>query len=161
MKQVPLTRGMFALVDDEDFDRVSQFKWCARIGYNGNWYAGHYMSGKDDVFEYLHNFITGKKNVDHRDGDGLNNQRFNLRHCTSSQNAANSCKRRSAKVTSSYKGVSWDSTRHRWRMAIMINYKWIGKRFDTESEAALAYDFYARKFFGEFARCNFGLGELL
>jgi len=98
--------------------------------------------------------------VDHKDGDGLNCTRGNMRVCTSSQNKANKIKQSNG-ITSQYKGVNWfryDPLRYakvgRWRMEICFEGKRISKYFDTEIEAAKAYNKYALELFGEFALLN-------
>lgn len=94
MKKIPLSRGMFALVDDSDYERVIQFKWCVDTNDYKRFYAKHgyaYKNGKRPCIK-LHHFLIGRikgKEVDHIDGNGLNNQRNNLRFCTRTQNAWN------------------------------------------------------------------------
>jgi hypothetical protein len=160
MKTIPLTRGQFALVDDEDFERVSKLKWyalkCIRDG-QVCWYGARTRPGHRTML--LHRFVmdapSGVK-VDHKDGNGLDCRRHNLRLCTNAQNSANSSKK---KGTSSYKGVYLDKdgpAKNRWVASIMANntYTWLG-RHETEEEAARAYDSAARAKFGEFACVNF------
>jgi len=95
MKEIKLTgkRGGVALVDDEDYERLSQFKWNhLHVGYAGR----SVMVDKKKSMVYMHIFImgdTGFPEVDHKDGNKLNNQRSNLRPCTRSTNATNSGKR--------------------------------------------------------------------
>lgn len=93
--------------------------------------------------------------IDHKDGNVFNNKRSNLRMATFSQNNANRPKIHH-KSTSKYKGVSFEKRRKHWRCCIMVNFKqiYLGK-FDNEIIAALAYDNAARKYFGEFACCNY------
>ena len=84
MKKIPLTKGKFALVDDEDFERLSQFKW-----HYGKGYAAR-KTNEDYI--YMHKEILGigkKQEGDHKNGDKLNNQRANLRTCTHAQNMFN------------------------------------------------------------------------
>jgi hypothetical protein len=153
MKKIPLTKGKFALVDDEDFEYLNQWKWCAWIG-DGRSYAVR-NAGKDQkrgMFERMHRVILRLKKgeiPDHIDGNGLNNQRSNLRIATHSQNAMNTRKR--SGCSSQYKGVSYDKVRSQWMC--MVRGKYVG-RFNSEKEAAQAYNVHAQKIFGEFASLN-------
>lgn len=156
MKEIPLTQGYVALVDDEDYKRVSKYKWClVDQRKKGRVYAKGYAAGK---IVLMHRIILGVTDsamkVDHKDGNGLNNQRSNLRICTNSQNQMNAKKRRGG--TSKYKGVSWNSQYSKFRVVLDVDSKqyYIG-RYTDELEAALAYDAAAREHFGEFALCNF------
>lgn len=152
MKVIPLTLGKFAKVSDEDYERVVNFgKWKAWPVKN-TFYARCYVG--DAKYILLHWFITGEKGIDHKDRDGLNNQRENLRKATPSQNGANKIKCGGA---SKYKGVSRNTTvgGKPWRAYITKDgeRKQIGT-FTTEDEAALAYNKAASERFGEFARLN-------
>jgi hypothetical protein len=103
----------------------------------------------------MHNLVLPDvKKPDHRDGDGLNNTRANLRSATRSQNAMN---RRKQKGTSSrFKGVSWNKREQKWKVKIMFNCRVINLgSFDSEKAAARTYDAAAKKYFGEFAKLNF------
>lgn len=93
MKEIQLTRGFVALVDDEDFERLNQFKWCLY-----NQYAGRKLKSTEGPrntarlmhHELLPDIVKGKTHVDHKDRNKLNNQRNNLRYCTQGQNTLNS-----------------------------------------------------------------------
>jgi hypothetical protein len=99
------------------------------------------------------------RDVDHEDGDKLNNQEYNLRPATRSQNMANVGKRSGG--SSKYKGVSWRESRQRWRARIKVGYQEIPcGHFAEERDAALAYDEAAEHHFGEFALTNRKLGLL-
>lgn len=144
MKQIILTQGKFALVDDDDFERLSQFKWWAHKQPN-TFYAGRMITlenGKRISF-MMHHAVFGKAplgmEVDHIDGNGLNNQKSNLRFVTRRQNMQNAVNHR-VKRTSRYPGVSFDVRRRKWKAYIKINgvHKDIG-RFDSENEAFMAY----------------------
>jgi len=158
MKQIQLNLGKVALVDDEDYVRVSQFKWIA-FTHGNTWYAARRVSvnGKWTT-QKMHQLIIGdnplKLDIDHIDGDGLNNQKSNLRLCTHRQNMMN---RKPNKNSSSvYKGVVWHKSMCRWRALIRIEGKLthLGL-FIIEEDAAIAYDTSATENFGEFARINF------
>lgn len=162
MKHVALTRGLFALVDDEDYEAiVAAGTWQARPSNRGStWYAAR-RSNKDRGSKqtYLHRFILGlgagrNPMVDHRDGNGLNNCRANLRLASPSQNAAS----RVGFNSSGFKGVT--AAKNQWVVRLGRKGACIG-RFDDPVEAAYAYDVAARQIYGEFARLNFPrAGEL-
>ena len=161
MKTIELTQGQVALVDDEDFEWLSKWKWCAdKTSRNGNYYAARYPrknENRSKKYIRMHREILGAKPCaqgDHRDGNGLNNCRDNLRVCTHAQNQQN--KRISKKNTSGFKGVHWHSLTGKWRAQIKAN----GKRmhlglFANPVQAAHAYDAKAKELFGEFAKPNF------
>jgi hypothetical protein len=159
MKTIPLTQGQHAIVDDEDYPELSQFKWCAHR--NGNTFYAvrtEWTDGKDRSI-MMHRQIVGlghgdKREVDHRSGDGLNNQTSNLRIATHQQNQHN--QRLQRRTASGYKGVCWVKRDKKWRADIAINSKpkWLGL-FNTAAEAAHAYDKAALELHGEFACLNF------
>ena len=170
MKTVPLhgkkAAGRVALVDDEDYDLVMQFRWYVlepiRHGHTGGPYAiartGH--GRKNNPMVLMHKLLTGWPQTDHRNHDGLDNQRSNLRPATNLQNHANERKPLSygGKPTSSrYKGVSWAPRQRRWVARIRVGN---GKRlnlgsFKSEIDAARAYDEAALAASGEYACLNF------
>lgn len=149
MKLVPLTQGQFAKVDDEDFERLLSYKWQAKK-YRKTFYAARSIrtqTGKQKTLS-MHRFIMGcpvELEVDHIDGDGLNNQKQNLRIVTTRQNHQNLHR----KSTSFYPGVCWDKKEQKWHAAIRIKNK-IKKlgRFKDELDAAKAY-FNALESIGE------------
>ena len=152
MKRISLTQNKFALVDDIDFDEVSKYKWRA-LKANRNFYAMRDLKGKHIS---MHRFIMKPSNnfcVDHKDCDGLNNQRSNLRICSASQNSMNQRKKASA---SKFKGVWITAGKRRFGASIKVNKKcvYLGC-FEKQVDAAIAYDKAANQYFGEFARTNF------
>lgn len=159
MKEIPLTQGKVALVDDEDYERVAQIKWHA-VCQRRVWYAQrNFISAKTGrrTTQRMQRFILGDctaPHIDHRDQDGLNNQRENLRPCTFAQNFRNRGAQRNN--TSGYKGVTWHPTKKRWIAAIQVDSikRHIGN-FHDPAEAARAYDAVAAEHFKEFAVLNF------
>lgn len=156
MKRIKLTQNKYALIDNEDFKKVSKFNWYAKKISN-IYYATHgvRVGGKDKTV-FLHQFILNFPNklIDHKDRNGLNNQKENLRICTPTQNGANKIKQ-SNKTSSKYKGVYWHRLSSRWVAQVGINNKCYNLgSFKTESEAAKIYNKKARELFGNFARLN-------
>ncbi len=158
MKLIPLTNGYSAKVNDRDYDWLLQWKWYAKVSDN-NVYAARTITGEGGkrITIRMHRFIMKvtdpSVDIDHEDGDGLNNQRENLRPCTRQQNTMNSGSRKGA--ISKFKGVSWHHTKKRWFSQIGVS----GKNknlgyFDNEEDAARAYNTIARNLHGEYARYN-------
>lgn len=149
MKELTLSRGKIALVDDEDFEYVSQWKWTA-LFTSKNWYAS-----RDGSKILLHRIIMRARSgqiVDHKDRNGLNCQKINLRFCTKSQNQMN---RRPRGGTSRYKGVWLRGDTDRWQAEIHYNYKKVSLGcYNTQEEAAIAYNKAAKEYHGEFANLN-------
>jgi len=151
---------VFALVDDEDFEHLSQWKWSTRGAKNTHIIYAQRSSSvsssdKRRTIITMHRQLLNpgpRVYVDHIDGNGVNNQKLNLRVCTSQTNQFNSD---STTGTSKYKGVCFDTRRGKWRAYLMFNRKhvYLG-RFDTEWEAAEAYNEKAFELFGDFARLN-------
>lgn len=159
--KVPLSRGLFALVSAEDYDRVMAHKWMARLEKR-TWYAIRDLprepGRKYRSKEKLHRFIMGAGPdvlVDHRDGDGLNNTRGNLRTASPGENNRN-IRKPAHGLTSSFKGVSWHPKAQKYQATIRFNRKnhYLGL-FADPVDAAWAYDREARKLHGDFACCNF------
>lgn len=170
MKKIPLTQGQFAIVDDEDFEEVARHKWhaCKRLH---SWYAERTENGIDGrprTVE-MHRQVMGLTpsdrgiHVDHKNGDGLDCTRGNMRICTARQNQHNSVHNRKAGKTSKYKGVYWHKKGGKWNARIRageIDKDGRSKTihlglFVDEAEAARAYDDAARRHYGAFAATNF------
>ncbi len=157
MKLIPLSQGgkhagkFFAKVDDNIYKFLIQWKWCATKAHN-TWYAKRTENKKSIM---MHRVILGITDpdilIDHADHDGLNNQGYNIRKATLSQNAAN----KTASGYSNYLGVTYEKDRNKWRACVSINGKntKIG-RFNTETEAALAFNEAAKIHHGKFANLN-------
>lgn len=157
MTRIALTGGMTCIVDDQDAELVSRWKWQARQSRN-TWYATRsgWSEGKK-VSVMMHCLILGvgpRVIVDHRNGDGLDNRRENLRIATNQENCFN---RRPLPGTSSrFKGVDFYKRNGKWRARIKRDgrLRHVGN-FDSEEDAARRYDQEARILFGDFARTNF------
>lgn len=149
-KQIPLGKSGYALVDDEDFERVSEFSWTTvKHGYVGRRLAKGNM--------LLHRFITDAPIgllVDHINGDKLDNRRSNLRLATQAENLRN--RKVHANNRTGYKGVYWHKMARKYaaRIAVEKRQIWLGL-YEDPADAARAYDEAARKYHGEFARLNF------
>jgi hypothetical protein len=170
LKEKPGKIQKYALVDDEDFERISQYNWTSKIQkkkfVSDTCYA--YRYGKDinnkKIFIFMHREILGltkkdsNKIVDHIDHNGLNNSKTNLRICSQRQNVHNMRPHRIGK-TSDYKGVSWNKKTKKWRVKIQYNREksiWLGQNFISEIEAAKIYDAAAVIIYKEFAFLNLG-----
>ncbi|TET80382.1 hypothetical protein E3J38_05635 [candidate division TA06 bacterium] len=159
MAEILLTQGKVAIVDDADYDWLNQWGWFAHRDRH-TFYAvrGVHLAKYRQGIQSMHRLILGlrrgdKRQCDHRDGNGLNNQRANLRRCTRAQNQQS--RRNLPLGTSRYKGVCWSNRDRKWRSQIRVNRKWIHLGlFDSEITAARAYDARAIKQFGEFALTN-------
>jgi hypothetical protein len=155
MFEIPLTQGKVALIDDLDFELISEFKWCT--SKKGNvWYAlrGVKLGTNRWTTQHMHTLITGWNHVDHIDGNGLNNQRFNLRK---SNQRLNNLNQHSNWGKSKYKGVCWLNREQKWHVRIRLPNgirKHIGY-FDDEELAAKAYDEAIYGVYGNLVRLNF------
>lgn len=150
MKSIPLTQGKFAIVDEDNFDILSKYKWhydnhtgYARASVNGKWC-------------FLHRFVMNAQKgqiIDHVDCVKLNCQKINLRFCTRSQNESN--KKTPPSNTSGYRGVSWNKEKQKYDAQIKIGgkHKHLG-RFNKSIDAAREYNKAAVTYFGDFARLN-------
>ena len=160
MKTIPLTQGKVALVDDEDFEWLNQWKWFAQKSKQTYYAQRHVWKGKGEKKEVIcmHRLILGCKKgqiTDHINGNGLDNRRGNLRIVTYLQNSWN--RRKISGATSKYKGVHWHRWIQKWAATIGKgkNYSRFCQYFSSEREAAKAYDRAALERFGEYAKFNF------
>lgn len=162
MRQIKLTRGQFALVDDEDYEYLSQFKWQVTINKNkpNSYYATRSfpINGVWKSIGMHREIMNASANtlVDHIDGNSLNNQKQNLRICTQAENLRNRGKNKSN--TSGYKGVYFNGKK--WIAKIKSNYvSYSLGTFPTPEMAARAYDEKAKELHGSFANLNFPEGK--
>lgn len=157
-KEIPLTRGLVTIVDDEDYEWLSQWKWFADTHGYGIRNSGTRPSRS--LVKMHRELLAAPRGtqVDHINGNRLDNRRENLRLCSNTENQRNLTRLRPGK-SSSHKGVSWYKKTQKWRAQITFSQKviLIGY-FATELEAARAYDAKAIELFGEFARTNEMLG---
>jgi hypothetical protein len=158
--------GMSVYVDNDDYTAVSQLTWCVKSRSDGNgFYVYRYIrqAPRKYIRQLLHHFLMNPEpgvRVDHRNGNGLDNQRSNLRIATQQENSFNQRKRERA--ISRYKGVTNTGLIHHkyvpskpWRARIRYNNQLIDLGyFATEDEAAAAYDNAADCLFGDFACLN-------
>jgi len=161
MKEIQLTRGKVALVDDDDYEALSKHRWCADRHRN-TWYAVRRKSKPEGLVRvYMHReLVVADGDIDHVDRNGLNNQRHNLRPCTRSQNMKNCTKK--AGATSRYVGVYKMRGKHhekrkkKWAADIRRGNKThrIGY-YDTEIEAAIARERAVLESGDSFLRLNF------
>lgn len=158
MKEILLTQGKIAVVDDDDFEYLRKHKWHYARRYTSE-YAGTFLwTDKKNVLILMHRMVIGARKgeeVDHKDCNGLNNQKDNLRLVTHSQNMQN-LKPRDGK----YKGTSYRKDRGLFEAYIGTppNKQRLG-HYCSEIAAACAYDYAAIELFGEFAKMNFPEGQ--
>src|SRR5690606_5233426 len=161
--RIPLSsrkyRNLYTIIDEQDAEAVQRHTWVplVRHGRSGTVYAKARIGQKTVL---LHRFLMNPESgeyIDHIDGDGLNNQRRNLRVCSNSENLMN--RGRNRNNTSGYKGVYWSKKDKSWvaRLTVGGSVVWSGYYKDP-IEAANAYDRKAREVCGEYAKTNADLG---
>jgi hypothetical protein len=158
MKEIQLTGGKVAFVDAGLFELLSRHSWRA-VRIRNTDYAVRQVPSSTTKSGWttllMHQVVLpGVSRIDHKNQNGLDNRRENLRPATASQNAANMLKK--PKTTSAFMGVCWNRFRNHWQASIRTGG---AKRFlgyyDSEADAAHAYDWAANLVFGEFAHLNF------
>ena len=160
-RRIPLTQGMYAIVDPDDYETLCFYNWHAKKGPR-TYYAVHSITnGKKQKRKnlYMHQLVLKvppNMYCDHINQNGLDNRKQNLRPATHTQNVWNRRKFKKPNPTSKYIGVDWSKSLKKFRARITVN----GKRlhlgsFDTPEQAAKAYDSAAKKFHGQFASTNF------
>lgn len=150
---IELTRGKWAMVDVEDFERVNQFYWQAIPDQYGGYYA---RIAVDNMTTGMHRLVMNaleSELVDHKNHDTLDNRKENLRRCNASQNNCNARPVRGG--SSKYKGVHWSKRQEAWQAYIRKDGRstHLGY-FSLEKDAARAYNTEASNLFGEFAFLN-------
>jgi hypothetical protein len=151
MKEIILTQGKVALVDDEDFIELNKYKWYAHHSKN-KWYAIRYNKGYKNI-KMHRQILNFPKETDHINGNGLDNQRSNLRICNHSQNMANMEKRKNA--TSHFKGVTFHKKNRKWIARLGNNGGVYIGSFTNETDAGKAYDEKAKELYNKFSNLNF------
>lgn len=154
MKKIHLTQGKTTLVDDEDYDLLIKYKWCAHKQKTGVFYAHTNIRQNDGSYktESMHRILMEPEegeDVDHVDCNGLNNQKHNLRVCTHAENCRNSARRK--KNRSGYKGVDFNN--NKWRVRLKVDGRTVvNRRFSDISDAIREYKRCSEKYHGDFGR---------
>lgn len=147
---IPLTQGKVAVVDFDDFELVRPFKWCASKATthpDSTYYARRAIpkKGGSSTTVAMHIFITGKLRQDHKNGNGLDNRRSNLRDLTQGQNLRSFALKPIGRRTSRFRGVSWCKKKNKWAAYVgQSRGRYVG-HFDSEDAAAHAWDAAALK----------------
>jgi hypothetical protein len=168
MREIQLTQGKVALVDDEDFEALAAHKWCAlHVGHTFYAKRAKRLPDGRKGTEYMHRVVLARKigrdllkgeRPDHEHGNGLDNRRGEVRLATPSQNNHN-CRKHGANTSSRFLGVWWSNTRKRWYAEIQVNEKcvWLGTHH-TEQDAVQSREAYVLAHPELHARSNFPQG---
>jgi len=158
MKKIKLTQDQWVLVDDEDYERLNEHKWYASSHRSGNFYVQRGVSGTTSAMHREIMKANKGEQIDHINGNTLDNRKENLRLCSNQQNGMNRSKQRNN--ASGYKGVCYRK-KHK-DMINELSKPWVAQIcrktigvYKTKEEAARAYDQKAIELFGEFAQLNF------
>lgn len=161
MKRIPLTKGFFALVDDGDFDSLSQFKWHVRETGQRRYAIRRQYGGSPQWIRMHRQIVTAlpDEEVDHLNGDGLDNRRKNLRNCSHRENCR-AFKSKTQQTSSQFRGVTWHAKAQKWAAQVKMNGRcfYVGL-FEGERAAAVARDAKAVELFGSFAGLNFPVNK--
>jgi hypothetical protein len=163
VKEIVLVNGGVALVDDEDFATLNRWKWRRNSSGYAKRDRGRSGPGRDILMHrVILSLVDPRIECDHRDGNGLNNQRMNLRACSHAQNGRNKSKHRNGRHR--FKGVCFEPNRRgakKWRGQVWyVDRLYSSPLFLSDVEAAEWYDATATKLHGEFAKTNRSLGLL-
>lgn len=153
MRNIQLTQNKMCIVDNADYDLLSKYKWNYHQGYPSR---NKRVSVNKRITWRIYNELLGKQigmDIDHINGNTLDNRRCNLRICRHAQNSYNQILPKNN--TSGYKGVTWYKRYNKWLAQTLVD----GKRknlgyFNNKLDAAKAYNEAAIKYFGKFARIN-------
>jgi hypothetical protein len=151
MKFIQLTQNKYAIVEDEDYEYLNQWKWYYHNGYA---IRNVYRNRKLIKCIRMHRLIMNTPDdmeVDHINGNRSDNRKANLRNCTHAQNTRNA--KPQARSKSGFKGVSWNKKNKKWIVVARRNV-YLGS-FRDSRDAALVYDAWARKHYDEYAKLNF------
>lgn len=153
--KIPISSGRHALIDEDDYELLSKYRWCTSHGYaSTSVYLGGGRKNKKSVVYRMHRLVMDAQPgqiVDHINGNRLDNRKQNLRFCTHAENMRNSKPHKNS--TQPYKGVK--KHRNKWLARIMHNRKEVSLgMYETPEQAAEAYDSAAKKYHGEFALTN-------
>jgi hypothetical protein len=156
--EVPLSNGGAALIDEADLELVAGYRWNGKASVRTRYAQASCQDNGGWIVVLMHRLITGAPEgveVDHVNGDGLDNRRSNLRLATRLQNGANR-RKRNGTTSSRFKGVYLITPAGTWQAHITVCGKHLTRgRYRTEEEAALAYDAAAKEHFGDYAALNF------